>query len=226
MLMALFTLAIGFCWAAAASAEAKPLDTYIAARIGEFNKIPAERQKVLAKVTAYLQAQYDSNEVARLTFICTHNSRRSQMCQVWAAVAASHYKIPKVETFSGGTEATAFNPRAIAALERAGVTIKRHSGTEKNPKYVVSIGANSVICFSKVYNEAPNPEQGFTAVMTCSEADKKCPTVAGAKERIALPYEDPKVSDGTATESSTYDERCAQIAREMLVVFSSVRQGG
>jgi len=34
--------------------------------------------------------------------------------------------------------------------------------------------------------------------------------------RFALPYDDPKQSDGTPTEVKTYDERCRQIAREML----------
>jgi len=202
-----------------ATAGDRPLDAYITARINEFDQISADRREKLAKLTAYVQAQ----KPARLTFICTHNSRRSQMAQVWASIAADHYGFGHLEAFSGGTEATAFNPRAVAALERAGVPIHQQGGTSQNPEYEVKIGPHTLTCFSKVYGDKPNPESGFAAVMTCSEADKKCPIVAGAQARILLPYEDPKVSDGTDHETSTYDERCAQIAREILFVFSKVK---
>ena len=48
--------------------------------------------------------------------------------------------------------------------------------------------------------------------MVCNDADQKCPTVPGATDRFAIPFVDPKVSDGTEAEAATYDERCAQIA--------------
>jgi hypothetical protein len=60
----------------------------------------------------------------------------------------------------------------------------------------------------------------FCAVMTCSSADESCPSVKGAVERIAIPYEDPKVADNTVEEMSKYDERAAQICREILYAFS------
>jgi arsenate reductase (thioredoxin) len=47
-----------------------------------------------------------------------------------------------------------------------------------------------------------------------------CPIVRGASHRVSIPYKDPKVADDTPTESAAYDERCAQIAREMLFAFS------
>lgn len=222
--LAISALAVGVISIAALGAENRTLDQYVAARIGEFDQIPAERQKALAKLTAYLQRQVDGEKPARVIFICTHNSRRSQMAQVWAAVAAARYGARNVETFSGGTEATAFNPRAIAALERAGIAFRKIGDTPQNPRYEFQLGTTPLVCFSKVYNEAPNPKAEFAAVMTCSDADKKCPSVVGAQERIALPYNDPKQSDGSSQESSVYDERCAEIAREMLFVFSSVRR--
>ena len=78
-------------------------------------------------------------------------------------------------------------------------------------------------CFSKVYNQAPNPKEGFCAVMTCSESDKNCPTVEGSAFRVAIPYLDPKEFDNTDKEAQAYDERCRQIAREELYVFSLVQ---
>ncbi len=59
--------------------------------------------------------------------------------------------------------------------------------------------------------------------MVCSDAHETCPVVRGAAARFAIPYEDPKAFDGTKRESRAYDERCRQIAREMLYVFSRVR---
>lgn len=199
----------------------RALRTYIAARLAEFDAISDERKGTLDELTSYVQTCLSDKKPCRLIFICTHNSRRSQLSQVWAATAAAYYGIAGVEMFSGGTEATAFNPRALAALERAGLTIARTTD-DANRAYQLrhSDDASPLTCFSKVYNEAPNPREHFCAVMTCSHADGDCPIVHGASERIAVTYDDPKVADGTAEEQATYDERCRQIAREMLYVFS------
>ena len=195
---------------------------YIGQRISEFDQIPSDRKQALTKLALYVRSRVSAGEPAKLVFICTHNSRRSHMSQIWATAAANYYGVPKVECFSGGTEATAFNARAVAALERAGIKIEK-TDEEKNPKYRVDVADGlQLISFSKKYSDAPNPTSDFCAVMTCSTADKNCPTVAGASLRVAIPFEDPKVSDGTPTEAATYDERCAQICREMLYLFSQV----
>lgn len=203
------------------------VDKYVTARAAEFEQIPSERQAQLKKLSFYVQSRIKAGQPVRLTFICTHNSRRSHLSQIWAATAAAHYGVPGVETFSGGTEATAFNPRAIAAVERAGFTVKPTDDT-KNPKQEVRFreAGAAMVCFSKRYDDAVNPQTDYCAVMTCSEADKSCPNVKGASLRLALPYDDPKVADSTPSESKTYDERCAQIAREMLFVFSQVERSG
>lgn len=201
------------------------VDKYVAARVAEFDQIPSERQAQLKKLSLHVQSRIKAGQPVRLTFICTHNSRRSHLSQIWAATAAAHYGIAGVETYSGGTEATAFNPRAIAAVERAGFTVKPTDDT-KNPKQEVRFqeAGAAMVCFSKRYDAAVNPQTDYCAVMTCSEADKSCPIVKGASLRLALPYDDPKVADSTPGESKTYDERCAQIAREMLFVFSQVKR--
>jgi arsenate reductase len=202
----------------------RPVADYVRDRSAEFDQIPSERKELLEKIASYVRDGNRANKPARLVFVCTHNSRRSQLSQVWAQAAATYYGV-RVETFSGGTEATAFNPRAVAALKRAGLEI---SGTEPsgNPRYKVEFGSEkkAIDCFSKVFDQPPNPKTEFCAVMTCSEADEDCPTVAGAAVRVPLHYEDPKQADGTPQESAAYDERCAQIAREMLYVFSRVEQ--
>ncbi|MGP1345650.1 MAG: arsenate reductase/protein-tyrosine-phosphatase family protein [Phycisphaerales bacterium] len=161
-------------------------------------------------------------------FICTHNSRRSHMAQLWTAAIADHLGLPRVRTWSGGTEATAFHPHAIGALRRAGFVIGSDSDDVPNAVQSVrwSDGSPPAACFSKVYDQPPNPGRGFVAVMVCDEADEACPIVHGARGRFSLPYADPKRADGTPYAERVYDERCAQIAREMLFMMRSVGAGG
>ncbi len=99
------------------------LARYLNDRVKEFVAIPSDRKADLAKVADYVRKQLAKPEPARLTFICTHNSRRSHLSQIWAQVAAEYYGLDGVETYSGGTEATAFNPRAVAAMQRCGLKI-------------------------------------------------------------------------------------------------------
>jgi arsenate reductase len=199
------------------------VQSYIQQRVGEFDDIPAERKTELARIAAGVRERLEKKRPARLTFICTHNSRRSQIAQVWAAVAAGHYGIRGVESYSGGTEATAFNSRAVAALQRTGLVIERLDSGD-NPHYAVQIAAEGepLVCFSKVYGDPPNPKQDYFAVMTCSQADKSCPIVAGCDLRSPITYDDPKLADDTPEETARYDERCCQISREMLYLFSQV----
>ncbi len=205
------------------SAMYPKLNRFIAERVEEFEYIPPERKEELAALTAHVvKCRRESPDApVRLTFICTHNSRRSHMSQLWAGTAAAHYGIDRVITYSGGTESTAFNPRAVAAMERAGFKVAKTTD-DTNPIYHVrfSDDAHPMTCFSKVYDQAPNPKKDFCAVMVCSSADKACPAVNGAAKRIAIMYDDPKAFDGTPKEEAKYSERCAQIGREMLFVFA------
>lgn len=184
-----------------------------------FSTIPEARKETLGKLADYISKQ--KGQGVRLNFICTHNSRRSHLGMIWAAVAAARYGL-SVETFSGGTEATAFNPRAVAALERAGFRIENPGGS--NPAYQVYFAdaEQPLICFSKKYDDEANPSADFAAIMTCSEADQGCPFIPGAAWRLPLTYEDPKAADDTPAEETRYDERTAQIGREILYAFSLV----
>jgi arsenate reductase len=127
-----------------------------------------------------------------------------------------------METYSGGTEATACNLRAVAALKRVGFRIENPGG--KNPHYRLhfSEDAKPLLCFSKKYDDPVNPREGFFAVMTCSEADENCPFIPGAKHRVPLTYRDPKEADGTPLESACYDGRCRQIATEMFYLMEQL----
>ena len=191
----------------------------------EFSDIEKERRQELIVLAKVVCGEIEANDLINLVFICTHNSRRSQFCQAWAATAASFFGIEAVHSYSGGTEVTEFNPRAVKALKDVGFEIKE-TKRETNPVYEVSFAEDKepLVCFSKVYNESPpNPAENYIAIMTCSEADQGCPTVFGCSHRIALRYEDPKVADNTPEEEARYAERNAQIAREMLFLFGEVK---
>lgn len=192
---------------------------YLERRRAELGRIPSERRQQLDAIADYVRQQAGRGQRVRLNFVCTHNSRRSHMAQLWAQAAADLHALP-VATYSGGTEDTAFNPRAVAAVERAGMRVQRTTDG-RNPVYHVRIaeGRPAMTCFSKAYASPPNPRSGFAAVMVCADADEACPIVDGADARFAIPYQDPKAADDTPAEAATYDERCAQIAREMLYVF-------
>ena len=200
------------------------IESYCKALTREFHTIPAERKEVLKKISGYAIKKLENNLPVNLVYICTHNSRRSHFGQIWAQVAGKYFHVGKISTFSGGTEATAFNIHAINALKRAGFGVSVINRPE-NPVYLVVYDDQQkpIECFSKMYDDPVNPKRDFAAVMTCSEAEENCPFIPGADLRIATTYDDPKTHDHTAQRDLIYDERCRQIARETLYVFSLIK---
>jgi arsenate reductase (thioredoxin) len=185
--------------------------------------ISAKRRSLFNPLIAYIQGKVDTKRAIRLNFICTHNSRRSHLAQVWAQVMAYHFEIPKVFTYSGGTEATAMYPLVADVLKDQGFTIHTLSGGE-NPVYAVKYAPNElpVVAFSKTYDHAFNPQSDFAAIMTCAQADEGCPFIAGAEKRFPVTYDDPKAFDNTPQQAEKYRERSIQIATELHDVFSKV----
>ena len=186
--------------------------------------ISEERKKILQPLIDYLKGKIRGKALIRLNFICTHNSRRSHLSQIWAKTMADYYNINNVSSYSGGTEATALFPKVAETLISQGFKINTISDGE-NPVYSIKYAENepAIIGFSKQFSDAFNPKSEFAAIMTCSSADKGCPLVLGCDKRIAITYKDPKVSDGTPQQAETYLERSKQIATEMKFVFSSLQ---
>jgi len=189
----------------------------------EISTISEERKAILSPLVAYLNDKIKTKKSIRLNLICTHNSRRSHLSQIWAQTMAAYYNVDNVSCYSGGTEATAMFPKVGEILTNQGFKIDKLSDAE-NPVYSVKFSENepSVIAFSKKFSDAFNPVSEFAAIMTCSSADEACPMVSGCDKRIAITYEDPKKSDGTPLQNETYLERSLQIATEMKFVFSSL----
>lgn len=189
----------------------------------QLQTISEERKRILQPLINFIQQKINNKEPININFICTHNSRRSHLSQVWAQVAATHFNIPNVTCYSGGTEETALFPKVVETLTNQGFTILKLSETA-NPIYAIKYSDNilPVIGFSKKYDNLFNPISKFAAIMTCSQADNGCPFIAGAEERIPITFEDPKISDNTAEQTKIYSERSLQIATEMFYVFSKI----
>lgn len=183
-----------------------------------------ERKTILHPLVDYLSHKINSMEDIRLNFICTHNSRRSHLAQVWAQTMACHFGITNIQCYSGGTEVTALFPKIVQTLLAQGFLIESLS-IASNPVHAIKYDDNAlpIIGFSKTYNHKFNPNTHFAAIMTCSSADEGCPIVIGAEKRFPITYEDPKLFDGTAQMDAKYAERSLEIASEMFYVFSKIR---
>ena len=188
--------------------------------------IPSERSAVLQPLIDYISAKKSSGHPVRLNFICTHNSRRSHLSQVWAQAMAYYCGVQNVSTYSGGTERTALYPMVAETLKNSGFEIKIIAQSE-NPVYTIKYSENEppVMGFSKKWDDDFNPNSEFAAIMTCSQADEACPYIAWADVRIPITYEDPKFFDLSPQQAEKYSKRSLQIAGEMLYVFHRVANG-
>tara|TARA_B100000886_G_scaffold285967_1_gene210466 strand:- start:4029 stop:4604 length:576 start_codon:yes stop_codon:yes gene_type:complete len=143
-----------------------------------------------------------------IVFVCTHNSRRSQFCQVWSQILSDIYKL-NLSFQSAGVVKTEVYIGVIRSLQRAGVDIDE-TGT-------ILINNKQVSLFSKSLDEINFKK--FISIMTCSDAEKSCPTDPRSKKNISLFYPDPKRFDGTQDEIKEYDFTCKSIAAEINAIF-------
>lgn len=191
----------------------------------DFKTVTDERKNALLPLIIHIQDSVNTLQEIRLNFICTHNSRRSHLAQVWAQTAATHFDIKNVSCYSGGTQATALYPMVIKTLEKSGFKIEAIS-EGINPVYSIQFALNKppVIGFSKTFDHDLNPKSEFAAIMTCSQADDDCPFIAGAEKRITITYEDPKTFDNSPQQFEKYQQRSLQIATEMFYIFSQINK--
>lgn len=190
----------------------------------DLSTIPANREEVHNKLIEYIQTKVDKKEDVNLNFICTHNSRRSHLSQIWGQTMADYFKIPNVHCYSGGTHATAMFPMTAQTLRNQGFSFQTLV-EGKNTIYAIKYNPSRqpIIGFSKTYHDDFNPSTNFAAVLTCSEADADCPFIPNADVRIPLTFDDPKLFDGTPEQAEKYVERSLQIATELYSVFSKIK---
>lgn len=199
----------------------KPIEQFIS--ILQVDHISKERKDKLKPLVEFISNKLANKSSVRLNFICTHNSRRSILSQVWAQAFACYFKLNQVQTYSGGTSATAVYPLVIETLENIGFQSTKLS-TDENPVYAIKFAKDepAIIGFSKKYDTLFNPTSGFAAIMTCSQADDNCPFIEGAEKRIPITFEDPKSFDNSPQQVEKYSESNLQIATELFYVFSQL----
>ncbi|MGB3145636.1 MAG: protein-tyrosine-phosphatase [Maribacter sp.] len=182
-----------------------------------------QRLQVLQTLIDFVQEKKDEEEAINLNFVCTHNSRRSHLSQIWAQTMARKFHIPNVNCYSGGTEATSLFPKVVETLQKSGFDISKISDGQ-NPVYAIKYGDSDmpIIGFSKTYDAAFNPKSNFAAIMTCGHADENCPFIPGAQKRIPLTFDDPKAFDDTPLQDGKYQERSLEIASQLYYVFSKI----
>ena len=186
--------------------------------------ISVERKAILQSLTDFVQSKVLNHREIRINFICTHNSRRSHLSQVWAQTLAHYFNVKNVFCYSAGTESTALFPMVAETLRNSGFQIKTISKSE-NPVYSIKYTYNQhpIIGFSKRLDDDFNPKSEFAAIMTCDSANEACPFVSGAEKRIPITFEDPKAFDNTPQQAEKYNERSLQIATELFYVFSQIK---
>ena len=188
------------------------------------NSIISERREELDDIANLIVQHLREANKLDIIVVCTHNSRRSQLGEVWINTLAQYFDLNKIVAFSGGMEETAFNVRMVNALVDSGFDVNEIEGGE-NPRYNISnIELENHPLYSKVYDDAMNPKSGFMAFMVCDHADENCPIVQGMKYRIPLRFKDPKEYDDTEYEQEAYSNKVMVIGREMYYLLSQVSQ--
>jgi arsenate reductase len=187
--------------------------------------ISDQRMNLLKSIAKKIQeTSNDSSDLIYLNFICTHNSRRSQLAQVWAYFATNYFNLPSIHAYSGGTAVTAFFRNTVKTLQSVGFTFNIAEFNHQNPKYEISFNSDvkSLLGFSKLYDDALNSEPYF-AITTCSNADENCPFIPNAIFRFHLPFNDPKEFDNTENVEEAYLKTNRQIATEVFILFKELK---
>ena len=131
---------------------------------------------------------------ARVLFVCTHNSARSQM----AEGLLRHLASDRFDAFSAGTEVTTVRPEAITAMAEIGIDI-----SEQESKSVERFVG-----------------QPFDWVITvCDRARESCPVFPGAEQTAHWGFDDPADAEGTDQERLAVFRQVRDQIRDRLRMF-------
>tara|TARA_B100001079_G_scaffold142196_1_gene121790 strand:+ start:344 stop:916 length:573 start_codon:yes stop_codon:yes gene_type:complete len=145
-----------------------------------------------------------------IVFLCTHNSRRSQLCQVWGSILSKIYNID-LKFNSAGTEKTEVHKTIFYCFSNVGIEIKDSK---------IFYGDLSLSLHSKVLEEIQSDK--FISIMTCSDAEKSCPSDSRSIRNISMIYQDPKIFDDTEKEREEYSKTSKLIAEELNYIIKNL----
>jgi len=180
------------------------------------------RTELMERLVNYIAEKSVKNETVNLNFICTHNARRSHIAQSLAAAIAEYKNIQNINCYSGGVEVTQIHPNAVATLQAVHFEIETiQDGT--NPRLWAKYGdKDGLELFSKKYDHQSNPQDGFAAVLVCSDAEEACPFIPTAEIRVPITFDDPKIYDNTPEAQKGYASARDLIAIDLLYIFGLI----
>jgi len=193
------------------------LNNYCDKMVDSFASISNNRKKKLDDISSKINEYVQNDKELNLLFVCTHNSRRSQFAQVWAHLAINYFGLLNLNSFSCGSEQTIIHKNTIIALESFGFRVQKVKSNITNFYFSENL---YVKCFSKTFHHNSLPDNQIISLMTCDDADKNCPFIAGSLSRISLPYNDPKVYDDSSECMAEYKKTSNHIAQEIFYIFS------
>jgi thioredoxin type arsenate reductase len=112
---------------------------------------------------------------ARVLFLCTHNSARSQMAEGLLRTMAGD----RFEVASAGTEATRVHPLAVRAMAEVGIDLTGHTAKAL---------------------ERFRDEPWACVITVCDDAREACPVFPGATTCLHWSFADPSAARGTDDE--------------------------
>lgn len=190
------------------------LDTFL--KTISTNQISQDRKEHLKNLASAFSEKIQGKEILNLNFICTHNSRRSQIAEIVFRLCAHHFQLDGFQVFSSGTEETALNERVTVALRKHGFQVELVEERE-NPIYAIFFSdqrEEEPAMFSKTF-EDESIDTPFSAIMVCGDAEENCPFISTADDRYSLKYLDPKYADETPDEGKVYAEKVVEIGTEI-----------
>lgn len=141
---------------------------------------------------------------ARVLFLCTGNSARSQMAEALLRKYAGDY----FEVYSAGLEPKGLNPYTVKVLEEVGVDTSQH--------------------YSKTLDTFMGKVHFGYLITVCSNAEENCPVFPGMGKRMHWPFEDPAAFVGSEEETlqkfrevrDQIDARVREWLKEMEIPIS------
>ena len=146
-----------------------------------------------------------------LVFLCTHNSRRSQICEVWGSIFSLIYK-KEILINSAGTIKTSVHKEIFNVLKKCGVSVNENE----------EIAFKNLLIKLKSKTLDQIDAKKFIAIMTCSDAEKSCPIDSRSVKNINMFFKDPKVYDNTKYMEEEYLKTNSNIAEELNYIFKRI----
>ena len=187
-------------------------------------KITTERAQQLTTIANCIIKELSTTKNVHLNFICIHNSRRSQLSQVWSDFAIQFFNLKNIVIYSGGTIVTSLHRNTCKTLKEVGFHFNLLEYSHQNPVYSITYKncVHPIIGYSKLYNCKTN-NIPFIAITNCLSLEKNCTSIYDASQVFHLPYTNPKSFDGMSNQQQKYLEINLQIAGEIYFIFEKVQ---